>query len=270
MKSYLYKMDCLTNMHVGSGDINYGIVDNEVEKDDVLQCPIIHSSGLKGALRDHIEALVADKEKVKKLFGAPATETEKKGSPGAIKFMDAYLLSRPLRIVGSQHAYVQVTTVSLLDHFLDLCSNFGCMPAGVTLSKMPDLQQSFGNTNFICTENVRVEDEDTNGIPDDQQADLKKQLKLLLGERFAIAKSLEDFPLPVIARNQLDDNKISQNLWYEEYVPHHSVFYFVMLASDNSDPKEWLDGKIIQFGGNASIGYGFAKLTRIAEGKGNE
>ena len=53
MSFFAYKIDCITNLHVGSGDLNYNIVDNEVERDAVTGYPVIHASGLKGALREH-------------------------------------------------------------------------------------------------------------------------------------------------------------------------------------------------------------------------
>jgi len=55
MKTIFYKIECLTNLHVGSGDVNYNIIDNEVEKDPVTGYPIIHASGVKGALRDDMK-----------------------------------------------------------------------------------------------------------------------------------------------------------------------------------------------------------------------
>ena len=42
----------MTNMHVGNGDVNYNIIDNEVEKDPVTGYPTINASGVKGALRE--------------------------------------------------------------------------------------------------------------------------------------------------------------------------------------------------------------------------
>ena len=47
-----YLIECLTNMHVGSGGANYGVVDNLVQRDSVTNIPIINSSSLKGALRE--------------------------------------------------------------------------------------------------------------------------------------------------------------------------------------------------------------------------
>jgi CRISPR-associated protein Cmr4 len=70
MKSYLYKIECLTNLHVGSGDANYSIVDNEVEKDEVLGSPVIHASGVKGALRDFAET--SGITNIVEIFGSPA------------------------------------------------------------------------------------------------------------------------------------------------------------------------------------------------------
>ena len=71
--------------------------------------------------------------------------------------------------------------------------------------------------------------------------------------------------LPVLARNKLENGK-SVNLWYEEVVPHKSLFSFVVLAEDADKALldafvEKVNGKIIQFGGNASIGYGLCKVT---------
>ena len=55
MNVFAYKIECLTNLHVGSGDLNYNIIDNEVERDAVTGYPIVHASGLKGALKEHFK-----------------------------------------------------------------------------------------------------------------------------------------------------------------------------------------------------------------------
>ena len=78
--------------------------------------------------------------------------------------------------------------------------------------------------------------------------------------------SKEDFDklsLPVMARNHLE-NGISKNLWYEEVVPHKSIFCFAVLAENEEVMTHFtdgVDGKVVQFGGNASIGYGLCKVT---------
>lgn len=35
MAAIIVNLECMTNMHVGNGDVNYNIIDNEVEKDPV-------------------------------------------------------------------------------------------------------------------------------------------------------------------------------------------------------------------------------------------
>ena len=44
-----------TNLHAGSGDANYGIIDKLVQREPATNRPIIHSSSLKGALREYFE-----------------------------------------------------------------------------------------------------------------------------------------------------------------------------------------------------------------------
>ena len=71
--------------------------------------------------------------------------------------------------------------------------------------------------------------------------------------------------LPIIARNYLKDGK-STNLWYEEFVPHQSYFYFPVLwekeeAGVFSDFIQKISKQPIAFGGNNSVGYGYCTIT---------
>ena len=57
---------------------------------------------------------------------------------------------------------------------------------------------------------------------------------------------------------------ISENLWYEEVVPHHSIFTFYVLADSEerlSCFSNYILNRVVQFGGGATIGYGFCKIT---------
>ena len=91
MTAFLYKMTCLTNLHVGNGDVNYSIIDNEVELDYVLKEPTIPSSGVKGALLSYVESLKGDHTGlIRTVFG------DKDDAKGTYKFLSANLLSRPV------------------------------------------------------------------------------------------------------------------------------------------------------------------------------
>ena len=52
-KNEAYIIRTKTNLHAGSGDTNFGIVDKQVQRDSISNLPIINSSSLKGAIRDH-------------------------------------------------------------------------------------------------------------------------------------------------------------------------------------------------------------------------
>lgn len=283
MKAFLYKIECITNLHVGSGDVNYSVVDNEVEKDPVLGCPIIHSSGVKGALRDFfvdqkMNKENLSKEEAQKVAKAVFGDGAKKDAPAiatasTVKFLDACLLSRPLRAKDGPSSFIQTTTVDIINHFLRQVKAFNCLPKGL---EMPD---EIGSLPFdikpfltaVALPAFSPENSSTKYVEDEETGFLQetiscyKTLQVLLGSDFAIAKSLDDYPLPVVARNKLE-NKISKTLWYEEYVPHDSVFFLIVLAQKEED-LDWLAKEknkpcIVQFGGNASVGCGYTKLTR--------
>ena len=47
-------------------------------------------------------------------------------------------------------------------------------------------------------------------------------------------------------------------------MPHKSIFCFAVLAENEDVMKHFtdgVDGKVVQFGGNASIGYGLCKVA---------
>lgn len=253
MKTVFYKIECLTNLHVGSGDINYNIIDNEVEKDTVSGLPIIHASGVKGALRD---AMVGRKCNIGDVFGVSGSGEN--GNAGSHKFLDAFLLSRPMRVSGSDKtASISVVSVDSVNRFLKKLSSFGVNPYGVTSIDIPE----FGKNEFLVAsgEKIKVEGEATDKL-DEKTVNALKWLAALIGD-FAVTKSFDDYALPVVARNCLDENGISKNLWYEEIVPHDSIFYFAVIYPDNADELDFPE--VVQFGGNASIGCGYTKISKI-------
>ncbi|MBK9227470.1 MAG: hypothetical protein IPL67_10560 [Ignavibacteria bacterium] len=71
--------------------------------------------------------------------------------------------------------------------------------------------------------------------------------------------------LPVIARNKLENGE-SKNLWYEEVVPRESRFIFFTAKDDEYcvEFDEVLTMDTIQIGANASIGYGYVKISKIS------
>lgn len=286
MNVHLYKIECLTNLHVGSGDINYNIVDNEVEK-DINGYPMIHSSGLKGALREQAEKgqFAGNNKAVVDIFG------QKSGSsdiiPGSYKFLDANIICRPLRVYGSPSmASIPVFSMDSINSFLKKINAFGITTLEMKVDgkeekvdisaysngldkSLFDFEKTVvcddGSTKvetyeFITTEsNIFIEGEKTAVFSTPAKEALGK-LKAVLGDKYAIVKNFDNYPLPVLARNYLEDGK-SKNLWYEEVVPHGSVFYTIIITPDETNALDMEEIK--QIGGHASIGCGFTKFTKL-------
>lgn len=250
MNVKVYYIDCLTNLHVGSGEANFNIVDKEVEKDPLTGYPMVHASGIKGAFR---EAYAKDhtKDQTKYIFGEAATDNES-DTVGSYKFFDAHLLYRPMRAEGS-FPFVNVTTITAIENFVNLTKAFG-VDSGLNVDGLKCL--SFENAKFLTSDaDISVESE-VCAILDEQ---VVNALRPFLGEHFAIAASMDDYSLPVVARNRLHKQK---SLWYEEFVPYGSRFYMLAIIPDGTDEQEINEviPPIAQIGGNCSVGYGYCKI----------
>ncbi len=238
MKAKLYTVHCLTNLHVGSGDVNFNIIDNEVERDPVTGYPTIHSSGVKGALRSHFRGLGVDAAQIDKFFGK-AIQADEGISAGQLKFFNADMLAIPMRASAGERPYALVTTDAALEHLQMLTE--AILNRSITV-------QSYDQDVFVeglhCTAGKRV---------------LGWELTVMPESDFRQVK------LPVLARNCLETGR--ENLWYEEIVPHQSLLtLFIACPDDTLDAFDAIlkANPIVQFGGNASIGYGVCKVTEVS------
>lgn len=248
MAALLVKMECLTNMHVGNGDVNYSIIDKEVERDDNTGHPIVNASGVKGALREYFENNAELKIYADAFFGKGGEKGETK--PGSLKILSAEMMAMPFRASVGTRAFYLVTDDSALARYEE-----------IRASLFPKMKKM----------NITDAD-DANAV---EGISLKRTITFGDDKIYVLSDSdFRDLKLPVLARNKLD-NGISSNLWYEEVVPHESIFYFSVISnyasgntSAQSDLKKFakdIEGRIVQFGGNATIGYGLCRLTVIGE-----
>ena len=67
--------------------------------------------------------------------------------------------------------------------------------------------------------------------------------------------------LPIIARNCLENGE-SVNLWYEQVLPSQSVLATVIQTNAKED-LDCLNGKIVQIGANATLGYGYCRFIKL-------
>ena len=247
MTAFLYKMTCLTNLHVGNGDVNYSIIDNEVELDYVLKEPTIPSSGVKGALLSYVESLKGDnKGLIKTVFG------DKDDAKGTYKFLSANLLSRPVRVSEGKYSYANATSYELIERYNYLCGSLDIDTAKLDIGAKGCVSSS----DISEVEGIKVD-----------QYNFSTSLASIIPEPMVVLPNarLNDIPLPVVARNRLGENR---NLWYEQFVPYNSIFYMIIITPNADNQLDRLiNNRIIQFGGNASIGYGLIKVEQLAKSK---
>lgn len=275
MNVKIYKLTCLTNMHVGSGDINYSIVDNEVMKDEILGSPIIPSSGVKGCISKFCEEKL-DKVKHADIFGVEEKNELEEGKniktpskKGNVKFLNAELFAKPMRVTEGIGAYAMVMSDALRDRFNMLMKELGQGNLNVTSCENTDADD---DKTEIVVENTDADDDNAEIVVENNSRFTKKDKLSISSEKFhekiylSDSKSFNQVDLPVTARNKLNENGTSENLWYEEYVPHESIFYLPIISEDEELLKvldKAINDQIIQFGKNASIGFGLCKVENI-------
>jgi CRISPR-associated protein Cmr4 len=256
-------------MHVGSGEANYGVVDNLVQRDPITEIPIIHSSSLKGALREHFKdewkngvGLV----KLNYVFGTDPIRNGGETEVGYYKFFDANLIVLPVR--SNIKPFFRSTSKFLLDEINQKAKELG----------LSSFDMNPFNGNDVIKGNPKVLNGNNDCYLEDFKAQsglsLKASVTSNLGENSALFHE-DDFKelskhLPVIARNRLENGE-SKNLWYEEVVPRESRFvFFVSKPKENetvlyeSEFDIKIQNEVIQIGGNASIGYGYTKIKKLS------
>lgn len=316
-----YFIECITNLHVGSGDANYGIVDKLVQRDTVTGFPTIHSSSLKGALREHFEqkwvaVFFINPSEMDNLMTDIRKECNKKVADRNFAFLDKKLI---LKTGEASTKKVE----ELLAAIEKLDSIFGKEGKGGTDSETGEYK--FLSADLVALP-VRCNFKNyVLGINHDMAADINQKAALFLGtskqifatageenaliigqgntlyhientltqdvfaEDIELAKVKHTNPLkatgfngfsakyatftsadfadinknlPVIARNKLGENN---NLWYEEVVPHKTVFitYIGVTNTNITEFETILKDELIQVGANASVGYGLCKFHAI-------
>lgn len=256
-----YVITCLTNMHAGSGDTTFGVVDKLVQRDPVTTYPTIHSPSLKGALREHFNGM-------EETFSTAVFGSKNPSGPqqqGIYRFFPGNLMALPVR--SSTQTFFMATTPSLIGSFLRTLDQFDIQINAPAFKIIEDLKPEKG-TAMIGEAMEETDIEDFKGRPDPSL----KDLDTFLGSRLAVFHE-SDFKeistyLPVIARNNLENGE-SKNLWYEEIIPHETRFFCIIgKGEEHADVFDAaLKADIVQIGANASIGYGYTHIRKL-NGKG--
>ena len=278
----MYKLQNITNMHVGSGGVNYGIIDNQVQKDEITNLPIIHASSLKGALREHfkkrgdnfIEFIFGsypsdEKNEEKENESKKEKKDEKKQTiPGALVFFEAFMLTRPVR--SNVKPYFNVTSPFIIKKLINYLEEFSILED--LKKELKSFYEEIKDVKAVIFENI------DDVYLEDYRAEYKQISKIpsIFPENLAVLnnKAFQELSLPVVARNRLENGE-SKNLWYEEIVPKYSNFIF-FIGRDNDEyiskeDKDKIDKffrsfeneKLYQIGANKTIGFGICKIEKV-------
>ncbi|MEM5777458.1 MAG: type III-B CRISPR module RAMP protein Cmr4 [Candidatus Aenigmatarchaeota archaeon] len=294
MNNYMmFIIETLSNMHVGSGETHFGVVDNLIQRHPVTRIPIIHASGIKGSMREYFESYSSfSLDEIVQLFGGKVDiELSDRGSsldfsPGHLIFFEAQMLTIPLR--ASENVYYDSTSIPLLMEYLEYLNDFfnAEEKTKVLNDWFSSMEQELKNKDFVYfygSDNLEIEDFTEGKKLIVNNGNIKTALndlckieinKLAIFNKDIFTRICTD-SIPVIARNQIKEDGTSGNLFYEEILPRKTKLFF-MIGFDNylnSNDHSILKNKFIQnitkenniyqFGANFSVGYGFSKLIQV-------
>lgn len=274
MKTTFFTIDCKTNLHVGSGKANYGVIDQLVQRDPTTQAPVIHSSSLKGGIKEYCHALKYPF--MKDVFGSEKNadgKTDHDNSQiGTHKLFDAHVLCIPVR--SDKRAYIHITCPRILKHVAE------SLPVSSTLANnLMSLAGIFSDNDtkkaYCFEQGLRdavVEDFDIKSAFDNSKlslltTEIKKFFKhdIVITQDSVFDTLTNDLHLPVIARNYLENGE-SKNLWYEQVVPRMTRFWSQCIHPDGDrflNEILFKSDTLVQIGANGSIGYGFCSFNNI-------
>ena len=225
MNTRVFLITAKTNLHVGneSGN-NFTIIDKAIQRDPLTGLPCINSSSLKDAINEFCSnSINMSANDRKRLFGSDKLNKKGESKKGEAIFFDAKLLFLPQQDKNTLYHYV--TTQNIINMMNERISLLG---SGIRFN----LPASYRNGSLSLSVEP-IEDK-------------------------VMEVCCSDDNLPIIARNVLDNGE-SKNLWYEQVLPAETVLYTI-IQEKSDDLAKALDGKIVQIGANATIGYGYCKF----------
>lgn len=271
MKPELYIIQCKSNLHVGSGDSNYGVIDKLVQRDTADNLPCIYSSSLKGAFREYFEEALKEKKLADSIFGEGSNKNSNGQSKGSHIFQQAFLLTIPLR--SNQKPFYSSISPFIVEQLLEMAKLFN-YKFPEELEKELKMVKSFqpqNNKPIIFHNPTNLEIEDFSLF--DQSTEKLPELQNIIGKDIVILSTddmkrmTNDYHLPIIARNKLDNGQ-SKNLWYEQVLPRESIFTaFVATDATPDEFKSKVNNKIVQIGGDSSVGYGYSLIYSLLKTK---
>ena len=230
MNTHVFKITAKTNLHVGNesgGD--FTIIDKAIQRDPLTGLPCINSSSLKGAINEYCcNALNWKEDDLIRVFGSDKGKRKSDTQKGEAIFFDAKLLFLPQQ--DDKTLFHYATTQDIIRMMNERIALLGSTVKFQLPTQYPE------GPLAKTVEPVSAKD---------------------------MEKICSDDNLPIIARNVLENGE-SKNLWYEQVLPAETVLYTI-IQEKNDDLLNAIvgDGKLVQIGANATIGYGYCKFELI-------
>lgn len=273
MNATLYIITAQTNIHAGSGSINYGLIDNLVQRDALTGLPCIFSHSLKGSIREHCEPLthnafmdtVFGKTNKK---GGKTNIGEGEGKSGEYIFMQANLLSIPIR--SNVQPFFRCTSYGILKEWRDTLEMLGVITKNHNIYTEIEHLKDQNNALILQSGITKCHLEDKKEVTltyqkSDELMALLDENTIILPDK--ILKDLtDDHHLPVIARNHLENGQ-SENLWYEQILPRQTKFYAIVLHEKPNELTTHITNRVVQIGANATVGYGYCNFEEKSDFK---
>ncbi len=291
MKANMLFVHALSPLHAGTGQ-GIGVIDLPIAREVATGLPYLPGSSLKGVLRDQCKA--QDVRKV--VFGSDTGNiSDSNLHAGAAQFSDQRLLLLPVRSLAGTFAWV--TSPFILQRLQREAGHIGftCPDA---IPRPGNMEQALVDNNNTLTipisgghRKIVLEDIDLTSVPSeaatawadwlggqlftagDWQTTLKQKLCVVHDD---VLSFLLETATEIIARNQLTEEKTSNNLWYEEALPAETVLSGIVLAQQVGEQGLLPDAVLqevsnlttgmVQLGGNATIGRGLCRILLPTNG----
>lgn len=278
-----------TPLHPGSGSSINSAVDLPIQRERHTDFPIIQGSSMKGVLRNHAKEVGFTDDDVKRIFGAEGEE----GGAGYSSVTDARILAFPVRTLAG--VFNWITCPLILDRYkrdlklANIPTNWNIPSLGEhEIITKDDSDTKVGQNVYL--EEIRLNhkklegyetiwDEISKAVPDGEEYKfirdkIKKDLGIVDNEVFRDMASLTTEVTARIAIDETTGTAKSGALWYEESLPTDTMMYSLLLlpkrhkngsGSNNIADKFLLfNGKILNVGGDETIGRGFVRIKVIS------
>ena len=284
----------ITPAHPGSGT-ELSIIDLPIQRERHTGFPVIWGQSIKGVLRRYFSEKyenLEDKrdEIVELLFGPPTNKAHEHA--GTLLIGDAKILLFPVRSLKGVYAYV--TSPLVLSRFIEDLELAG-FSKDISIPEV-DNSHAYASKKIILNGKIVLEDLAPNALEDN---DVLTEITNLLGEVFGeelanrvkerlalvsndVFRDFVELTTEIVARTRIDAGTgtvASGGLWYEEFLPSDTFLYSIVLVQEglleeikkkknlqNSTSEEaisllrGLNGKIIQIGGDETVGKGFTRI----------